>query len=110
MAKKKELEEDRKTRWQEWRRRRQLVPSLSKEIFPKLHPSGLETLPVDQYQRVFEAYQQREQMLQPLNEEETKAVIAEWLGESTLALGDHAEMLQGLNEGASRSVTGLGVG
>lgn len=51
-----------------------------KEIFPKLHPSGLESLPVDQYQRVFEAYQQKEQMLQPLNEEETKAVIAEWLG------------------------------
>lgn len=53
-----------------------------REIFPKLHPSALTDLPGEYYQRVFEAYGQREQMLQPLNAEETKIVLAEWLGES----------------------------
>ncbi|HHY32851.1 MAG TPA: PglZ domain-containing protein [Firmicutes bacterium] len=49
------------------------------EVFPKLHPAALADLPEEQYQRLYEVYEQREQMLRPLDVEETKAVLIEWL-------------------------------
>ncbi|AKX96037.1 PglZ domain protein [Moorella thermoacetica] len=52
------------------------------EIFPKLHPAALEGLSEEDYQRVFEAYVQKENTFQVLGLEETKEVLAGWLGTS----------------------------
>lgn len=55
-----------------------------REVFPKFHPSALKGLPLEHYQRVFEAYRKMEDALQPLGLEETKEVLAGWLGGSTV--------------------------
>ncbi|NSW83907.1 MAG: PglZ domain-containing protein [Syntrophothermus sp.] len=56
-----------------------------KDIFPKLRPSALADLPGEQYQRVFEAYKQVENLLQHLGVEETRDLLTRWLAGPAVA-------------------------